>query len=186
MCKKNNVYKNHLSLSTIIIFLFEILIWILAYCICCHANKGQYTERQTHTPNERLWSSHVSHSAGILFVLAWSKAHMSAEVVVPVLFKGQVSLFGSRHLLFILEQLNGDFWWVEAAHMTDERVGFPELSRYTAVHLNLWWSYIETETSLTRAKKIWWNHSKTQKTNFRFKKYLSITALLKVTNDSGH
>lgn len=92
-------------------------------------------------PNERLWSSHVSHSAGILFVLAWSKAHMSAEVVVPVLFKGQVSLFGSRHLLFILEQLNGDFWWVEAAHMTDERVGFPELSRYTAVHLNLWWRF---------------------------------------------
>lgn len=78
---------------------------------------------------------------------------MSAEVVVPVLFKGQVSLFGSRHLLSILEQLNGDFWWVEAAHMTDESVGFPELSRCTAVHLNLWWSYIETETSLTHVQK---------------------------------
>lgn len=62
---------------------------------------------------------------------------MSGQMVVPVLLKGQVSLLGSWNLLSVTEQVDLDFRWVEAAHVTYESVGFPELSRFTAVHLNL-------------------------------------------------
>lgn len=53
---------------------------------------------------------------------------MFGQVVVPVLLKGQVGLGGFGDLLFILEYLNLDFWWVESAHMTDDDIVFPVLS----------------------------------------------------------
>lgn len=70
---------------------------------------------------------------------------MFGQVIAPVRVEGQISLAGADHLLSILEQLNSNFWWVELTHMTNEDVGFPQLSLSTAVHLNLGWSCQEME-----------------------------------------
>lgn len=87
----------------------------------------------------------MSHSAGKLLSFARSEGHMFGQVIVPVLLEGQISLVGAKHLLSILEQLNSDFWWVEPTHMTDEGVGFTQLSWCTAVHLDFGWSYQEMQ-----------------------------------------
>jgi len=71
---------------------------------------------------------HVSHPAIEPLIFLWGEGHVSGQVVVPVLLKGQVSLSAIGNLHTILQQLNFDFWRVEAAHMTDEGVFFPELS----------------------------------------------------------
>lgn len=62
---------------------------------------------------------------------------MFGEVVVPVLLKGQVSLLGVGHHLPIPQHINLDFWWVEAAHVTDDYIVLAVLPRKTAVDLNL-------------------------------------------------
>lgn len=87
----------------------------------------------------------MCHSAGELVSAVWSEGHGSGQVVLPVVLEGQVSLAGSDHLLSIPDQVDGDFWWVETAHMTDQGVGCPKHSRCSAVHLNLGWSCQETE-----------------------------------------
>lgn len=83
---------------------------------------------QTHTPGVCIDLPFVGHPARIHIPFIWGEAHMFGQVVVPVLLKGQVSLGGSRNHVSIPENVNLDFWWVEAAHMTDDAVGFPELS----------------------------------------------------------
>ena len=85
--------------------------------------------------------SHVSHPASKLLSFVWSEGHIFGQVVMPVLFKGQVSLVGSLDWISIFEQLNLDLWWVEATHVTDEDIGFICHSWSTAVDLNLGWSF---------------------------------------------
>lgn len=88
-------------------------------------------------PRDQLSLSHVRHVTCILSSFDRHEGHVFGEVVVPVLLKGQVGLCGFVHLLSVHEQINGDLWRVEAAHMTDKGVGFSPVSRRTAVHLNL-------------------------------------------------
>lgn len=61
---------------------------------------------------------------------------MFGQVVMPVLLKGQIGLL-ALHLSSILQQLNGDFWGVEAAGVTDQSVLYSKVSGQSAVHLNL-------------------------------------------------
>ena len=68
------------------------------------------------------------------------EVHVPGQMEAPVLFEGQVSLLGTRELVSILHQLDGDVRGMEAAHVANQGVFLPILSWVTAVHLNLGWS----------------------------------------------
>lgn len=80
-------------------------------------------------------------SADACFARFWSEGGALGQVEVPVLFEGQVGLHGFGECCAITQEVNGDVRGVEVAHMADQRVFFPELSRVTAVDQNLGWSW---------------------------------------------
>lgn len=86
--------------------------------------------------------SHVVHSAAVFLSCLWPERHMLGEVVVPVLLKGQVSLLATRYFLTILQQINFDFRWMEAADVADKDVVFIILPWVAAVDLNLRCSFL--------------------------------------------
>lgn len=83
----------------------------------------------------------MSDLAAVLLSFQGRERHILGQMKVPVLFEGQVSLIGIREFHSILHELDGDVRWVEATHMTNQDVLVAELSRVTAVHLNLGWRH---------------------------------------------
>lgn len=60
------------------------------------------------------------------------------QMKLPALLEGQVGLLGIRNLNTVLLQLDLDVWGVEVTYVADQRVLFAELTRVTAVNLDLW------------------------------------------------
>lgn len=81
--------------------------------------------------------SHMCHSAHVVLSFHWSEIRVLGEVVVPVLLKGQVSLLDISYFLSILQQIDFDLRWVEAADVADEDVFVPVQPRVATVDLHL-------------------------------------------------
>lgn len=89
------------------------------------------------TPDVSLWLSHVGHPTGVVLSLGGSEGHVLGQVILPVLLKGQISLEASTQAVSVFQQLYRYLWRVEATRVTQQHVGFPQLSRRLGVHLNL-------------------------------------------------
>lgn len=85
-----------------------------------------------------VWDSlpRVRHNTRVFLATFRGKVHIFGQVVIPVFPKRQVFAFSFGHRLVILEELDGDQWRVEIAHMTDQGVGLVVLSSRMTVHLN--------------------------------------------------
>lgn len=79
----------------------------------------------------------MSDPAAVLLSNHRCEGHVLGQMEVPALFEGQVGLVGVGKLHFILHQLDLDVRRVEAAHVADQDVFLPVLSRFIAVHLHL-------------------------------------------------
>ena len=62
--------------------------------------------------------------AVVLFSSYGGEVHVPGQMEAPVLFEGQVSLLGTRELVSILHQLDGDVRGMEAAHVANQGVFF--------------------------------------------------------------